>query len=160
MSTRLPTASLLHAAAVALCAPAALSQVQLSGYIADSYTTFAPFGNTLGQYNVTVSQNGQHGVDFHSFFPGTDAPSRHASAVSGGGPGFVTGYGFAQYISNVSDSDPGSYYIRSEAVAIATWTDVVVSPAGGGGGAGSVPFSVNFVLNGSFDFIISNVVDF
>ncbi|HYD00610.1 MAG TPA: hypothetical protein VEB22_05235, partial [Phycisphaerales bacterium] len=158
MSTRLLTASLLHAAVVALCASAALSQVRLSGYIADSYTTFAPFGNTLGQYNVTVSQ-GQHGVDFHSFPQGQPVfPSRHASAVSGGGPGFVTGYGFAQYISNVSSSDPGSYYIRSEAAAIATWTDVVVSPTGGGGPS-TVPFSVNFVLTGSFNFNTSNVVD-
>ncbi|MDP1661169.1 MAG: hypothetical protein Q8L55_04560 [Phycisphaerales bacterium] len=150
-------ASVFAAAILAVSCPAALAQVQLSGYIADTYTTFAPFGNTLGQYNDTVSGTGQRGTSFDSFFPG--APSRHASAVSGGGPGYVNGYAFSQYIANTSDGNPGSYYMRAESNVESTWSDIVVSPIGGGGGGGLVPFSVNLLLHGSYGFTTSNAVD-
>jgi len=144
-------------AAAFIATHAALAQVQMSGYIADSYTTFAPFGNALGEYNATVGGTGQRGTTFDSFAP--LSPSRYATAVSGGGPGYVNGYASAQYIWNNGDGNPGGYYMRAEANADATWNDIVVSPVGGGGGSGMVPFSVNVLLHGSFGFTTSNAVD-
>lgn len=146
-----------HHLRIALClgvpllgAAPAQAAVVVSGYIADSFTTFAPFGNALGEYAETAPGTIQHGVDFHDSAPGFPSyPSRHASAVSNGGPGFVGSATFVQYSQIERDPYPGTYYMRSEASVEATWTDIVVT---GPAGAAMVPFSANILIDGAFLF--------
>lgn len=135
------------------------ASVLVSGYIADSDTTFTPLANTLGDYSqqldgtlyraASFDQNGIPGAGYFS-------RSRHALAASGGGPGYVNAYDSAQYTWNDGDGNPGKYYMHSESSVVATWNDIVVS---GPTGASMVPISANLLVHGSYLMGSSNVVD-
>jgi hypothetical protein len=136
---------------------AAHGAVVVSGYIADSFTTFAPFGNALGEYTENSPGPIQHGVEFHDFAPGFPSyPSRHASAVSSGGAGFVGSATYVEYAQTERDPYPGTYYMRSEASVEATWTDIIVT---GPAGATMVPIAANILIDGSFLFAAGAIDD-
>ncbi len=136
---------------------AALGSVIASGAIIDTHTTYTPFSNWLAIYSSTAGNTLQDGVTFNDFNPGLPGyPSRHAEADSGGGPGFVNGHSYSEYIQNVSAGGGGSYFMGAESDADATWGDIVVT---GPAGPAMVPFSVNMLIHGSKQFSGSSVVD-
>jgi hypothetical protein len=137
----------------ALFAAPTHAQVAVGGYIDDSYS----IPHHLAEYFITFPGPLQHAVNFDDFRPDIPGyPSRHATALSGGGRGFVTAYDFAQYIQNVSTNDPGGYTMNSVSNVVATWNDVRVT---GPAGPPMVPVSINLLVHGSFDFQASNVND-
>ncbi|MBC7771095.1 MAG: hypothetical protein H7210_01240 [Pyrinomonadaceae bacterium] len=138
---------------IVLTGGTASAQVTVSGNIDDTYPGY------LDGYVATFPGTLQRGLTFHDSRPGTPGyPSRTATVRSGGGPGYVNGYGFVQWIQKASDPNPNpeSYGMTTTSSARATWNDIMVT---GPAGPAMVPISVNLLLHGSFSFPISNVVD-